>query len=91
MSNPNEELKTCPSCGFSREMHALHVKQVMGGDCSWESYAPQFIRLLGVWFIACKNCGFTAAWEHNSKENTVNNWNRLPRCEQAIEPEREAK
>ena len=75
------ELNPCPSCGFDRAKYDEHAKtmrpEIIG---PWETYSPELISLLGVWFVSCRNCGFTAAWDNNRKQDAVRNWNRLPRA-----------
>jgi len=78
----NDELKPCPSCGFDRAKYAEHQKVMLGNSGPWESYCPELITLLGVWFVSCQNCGFVAAWDNNRKLDAVNNWNRLQRADE---------
>ena len=80
MSEQTNELEPCPSCGFDLTKHAEHARTMFPHVVSkWESYCPVLVPLLGVWFVNCQNCGFTAAWDNNRKEDAVNNWNQLPR------------
>ena len=77
----NDELKPCPSCEFDRAKYAEHAKTMRPEWLSpWEAVAPELVPLLNTWYVSCQNCGFTAAWDGRvSKDDTVRNWNQLPR------------
>ena len=80
MSDENNELKPCPSCGFDRTRHDAHVKAMPGVAGPWETYSPELLTILGVWCVSCQNCGFTVVWDGRvSKADTVRSWNQLPR------------
>jgi len=80
VSEHTTDLKPCPSCGFSRAKYDEHAQTMQPNVIGpWDSYCPEFLPILGVWFISCQNCGFVAAWDNNTKADAVRNWNRLPR------------